>query len=413
MTSIITSPRIHNQPGPLRPRAWLTRALVDQVLAGVPVRALYPDGTVRGGGGPDDPALRIVRPVAFFDRLGRNPKIGLGEAYTAGDWTVAEGTDLGELLTPFAARLTALLPRPLTRLRGLVDQRVPRRLRNSLSGARANVSAHYDLSNELFARFLDPTMSYSCAVFDGQAPYGAQSLETAQRRKIDRILDLAGVTEGTRLLEIGIGWGALAIAAARRGALVTGVTLSSEQLDLATKWVADAGLGDRVEVRLQDYRAVQGEFDAIVSVEMIEAVGEEYWPTYFAALDRLLAPGGTIALQAILMDHDRMLATRNSFSWIQKYIFPGGLIPSRRAIEESLAANTELRIVADDRFGPHYAETLRRWRRRFEEQWPQLRRFGFDERFRRTWEFYLAYCEAGFASGYLDVGQLQLVRGSR
>lgn len=134
MTSIITSPRIHNRPGPLRPRAWLTRALVDRVLAGVPVRALYPDGTVRGGGGPDDPALRIVRPVAFFDRLGRNPKIGLGEAYTAGDWTVAEGTDLGELLTPFAARLTALLPRPLTRLRGLVDQRVPRRLRNSLSG---------------------------------------------------------------------------------------------------------------------------------------------------------------------------------------------------------------------------------------------------------------------------------------
>ncbi|WP_328521627.1 cyclopropane-fatty-acyl-phospholipid synthase family protein [Kribbella sp. NBC_00359] len=413
MTSIITSPRIHNQPGPLRPRAWLTRALVDQVLAGVPVRALYPDGAVRGGGGPDDPALRIVRPVAFFERLGRNPKIGLGEAYTAGDWTVAEGTDLGELLTPFAARLTALLPRPLTRLRGLVDQRVPRGLRNSLSGARANVSAHYDLSNELFARFLDPTMSYSCAVFDGQPPYGAQSLETAQRRKIDRILDLAGVTEGTRLLEIGIGWGALAIAAARRGALVTGVTLSSEQLDLATKWVADAGVGDRVELRLQDYRSVQGEFDAIVSVEMIEAVGEEYWPTYFAALDRLLAPGGTIALQAILMDHDRMLATRNSFSWIQKYIFPGGLIPSRRAIEESLAANTGLRIVADDRFGPHYAETLRRWRRRFEDQWPQLRQFGFDERFRRTWEFYLAYCEAGFAAGYLDVGQLQLARGSR
>ena len=146
---------------------------------------------------------------------------------------------------------------------------------------------------------------------------------------------------------------------------------------------------------------------------MIEAVGAEYWPTYFAALDRLLAPGGTIAVQAILMDHDRMLATRNSFSWIQKYIFPGGLIPSRRAIEESLAANTGLRILADDRCGPHYAETLRRWRRRFEEQWPQLRRSGFDETFRRTWEFYLAYCEAGFASGYLDVGQLQLARGAR
>ncbi len=191
------------------------------------------------------------------------------------------------------------------------------------------------------------------------------------------------------------------------------MTLSSEQLDLATRWVVEAGLGDRVELRLQDYRSVRGEFDAIVSVEMIEAVGEEYWPTYFAALDRLLAPAGTIALQAILMDHDRMLATRNSFSWIQKYIFPGGLIPSQRAIEENLAANTGLRIVADDRFGPQYAETLRRWRHRFEEQWSQLRRLGFDETFRRTWEFYLAYCEAGFASGYLDVGQLQLARGPR
>jgi len=385
---------------------------VDRILSGLPVRAFYPDGTVRGAGGPDDPALRIVRPAAFFDRLGRNPKIGLGEAYMAGDWTVAEGTDLGELLTPFAVRLTTLLPGPLTSLRRLVDQRIPDRLRNTLSGARSNVHAHYDLSNDLFAGFLDPTMSYSCAVFGGPPPYDAQSLEDAQRRKIERILDLAGVTRDTRLLEIGIGWGALAIAAARRGAHVTGVTLSSEQLELAQRRVVEAGLGDRVELRLQDYRAVQGTYDAIVSVEMIEAVGAEYWPAYFGTLDRLLTPGGSIALQAILMDHDRMLATRNSFSWIQKYIFPGGLIPSRRAIEESLAT-TGLRIVADERFGLHYAETLRRWRRRFDEQWPRIRTLGFDESFRRMWELYLAYSEAGFASGYLDVGQLQLVRGPR
>jgi cyclopropane-fatty-acyl-phospholipid synthase len=352
----------------------------------------------------------MVRPDKLFDRLGHYPKMALGEAYMAGDWTVAEGTDLAELLTPFAARVTNLLPRWATILRGVVDQRIPSRLRNSLTGARDNVSAHYDLGNELFTRFLDPTLSYSSALFDESAPFTSQDLEAAQHRKIDRILDLAGVGSGTRVLEIGTGWGELAIAAARRGAHITSVTISANQVDLARERVTSAGLGDRVDLRMQDYRLVQGEFDAIVSVEMIEAVGEEYWPTYFATLDRLLAPGGRIALQAILMDHDRLLATRNSFSWIQKYIFPGGLIPSQRAIEDTVAAHTGLRLTAQHRFGPHYAETLRRWRRAFATRWPEIRPHGFDETFRRMWEFYLAYSEAGFVSGYLDVCRLQLAR---
>jgi cyclopropane-fatty-acyl-phospholipid synthase len=395
---------------PLCVRAWIARLIVDRILDQVAVRAIYPDGTVRGGGGPDAPVLRIVRPGSMFERLAHNPKIGLGEAYMAGDWTAADGTDLGDLLTPFATRVAQLVPPALLRFRRIVDRRLPRRQRNTPTGARDNISAHYDLSNALFGAFLDPGMTYSSALFDHDVPLADQELEAAQNRKVERILDLAGVGPGSRVLEIGTGWGTLAIAAARRGAQVTGITLSAEQLQLAEKRVADAGPADRVDLRLQDYRAVTGSYDAVVSVEMIEAVGEEYWPDYFRTLDRLLAPGGKIALQAILMDHDRLLATRHSYGWIQRYIFPGGLIPSRTAIDETVARHTTLTVDDDYRFGKDYAETLRRWRRQFAANWQTVRAEGFDESFRRAWEYYLAYSEAGFASGYLDVGQLLLSR---
>ncbi len=391
-------------------RARITRLIVDRTLDQVPVRAVYPDGTVRGGGGPDAPVLRIVRPDSLFERLAHNPKIGLGEAYMAGDWVAGHGTDLGDLLTPFAARVAQLVPPYLLRFRRVVDRRIPRLRRNTPTGARENISAHYDLSNALFGAFLDPGLTYSSALFDHDVPLATQDLEEAQSRKVELILDLAAVGPGSRVLEVGIGWGTLAIAAARRGAQVTGITLSTEQLLLAQKRVADAGLVDRIDLRLQDYRMVTGSYDAVVSVEMIEAVGEEYWPEYFRTLDQLLAPGGRVALQAILMDHDRMLATRNSYSWIQKYIFPGGLIPSRAAIDETVARHTTLTVDDDHRFGADYAETLRRWRRRFVANWHVVRAEGFDESFRRAWEYYLAYSEAGFASGYLDVAQLRLRR---
>lgn len=401
------------RPFPVRTRAArarLAKMLTDRVVAALPVRVSYPDGAVLGGGGPGAPTLQVVRPAALFDRLGHHPKIGLGEAYMAGDWRAADGTDLAELLTPFGRRLSGLLPRPLMRLRGLIDQPLPGRQRNTLAGSRANISAHYDFSNDLFARFLDPSMTYSSALFDSAAPFAGQSLEAAQHRKNERVLDLAEVRSGTRVLEVGTGWGALAIAAARRGAQVTSVTLSAEQLALACRRVEQAGVSHLVELRLQDYREVRGSFDSVISVEMIEAVGEEYWPAYFCALDRLLAPGGTMALQAILMAHDRLIATRNSFGWVQKYIFPGGLIPSARAIEDTLAEHTGLRVVTRQDFGEHYAETLRRWREAFASEWPAIRALGFDETFRRAWEFYLAYSQAGFASGYLDVAHLQLIR---
>jgi cyclopropane-fatty-acyl-phospholipid synthase len=412
-STAIRWPSINHPPrAPLA--ATIARLLFERAVRRVPVQVTYPNDEERGPGrsvAGDSPSFEMVRPSAFFARLGRDTKIGFGEAYMAGDWRAGAGTDLADLLTPFAARLTRLVPQPLQRLRTIVDKRVPPSQENTLHGSRENISAHYDLSNDLFEAFLDPTMSYSGAWFDESEPVvTATRLEEAQLRKIDGVLDYAGVRAGTRLLEIGTGWGALAVRAAERGARVTTVTISAEQLAFAAERVADAGLSDRVDLRLQDYREVEGEFDAIVSVEMIEAVGEAYWPTYFATLDRLLAPGGKVSIQAITMAHERVLATRRSFSWIQKYIFPGGIIPSLQSIDETLAAHTRLRVTKRREMGAHYARTLHLWRDRFNEQWPRVRQLGFDETFRRMWEFYLAYCEAGFRTGYLGVSQLQITR---
>jgi cyclopropane-fatty-acyl-phospholipid synthase len=392
-------------------RAVVARLIFERAVAQVPVRVTYPDGRVLGGGSPASPEFEVVRPAAFFARLGGDAKIGFGEAYMAGDWRAGSGTDLADLLTPFATRLTTLIPPALQRLRVFADRRVPPGHENTLGGSRTNIAAHYDLSNDLFAAFLDPTMSYSSAWFDGSEPIAAATrLEAAQLRKTDGILDLAGVRAGTRVLEIGSGWGSLALRAAQRGAHVTTITLSREQMLLARERVEAAGLSGLVEVRVQDYREVDGEYDAIVSVEMIEAVGEAYWPAYFATLDRLLAPGGRVAIQAITMDHERFLATRRSFSWIQKYIFPGGIIPSLQAIDDALAAHTTLRVTRQRELREHYARTLRLWRERFCDQWPRIHAHGFDETFRRMWEFYLAYSEAGFRSGYLGVSQFQMTR---
>lgn len=227
-------------------------------------------------------------------------------------------------------------------------------------------------------------------------------------RKIDGVLDHAGVRQGSRVLEIGTGWGALAIRAAERGATVTSLTISEQQRKLALDRVRDAGLHDRVTVELRDYREEHGQYDAVVSVEMIEAVGAEYWPEYFSVLDRVLAPGGRVGLQAITMPHDRMIACKATYSWIHKYVFPGGLIPSVRSIEESVRDHTRLRIVETRSFGHDHAETLRRWRDTFLTRWDEVAELGFDDTFRRMWEFYLAYSEAGFRVGYLGVQQFAM-----
>ena len=386
-------------------RARIAEAIFRRAVAPLPVRVVLPDGRVFGSGGKGAPVMRLVRPSTFYARLGADVKIGFGEAYMTGDWTTGSDTDLADLLTAFAARLTRLVHPALQRLRHLVERTQPAHEENSKQNSRSNISRHYDLSNDLFEAFLDETMTYSSAWFEP-----GDDLQGAQLRKIDGILDLARVRSGMHVLEIGSGWGALAIRAAReRGARVTTLTLSTEQQALARKRAEAAGVGDQVEVRLQDYRDVTGRFDAVVSVEMIEAVGEQFWPTYFASLDQRLKPGGRVGLQAITMAHDRLLATRRGYTWIHKYVFPGGIIPSLRAIEDTLAAHTALSLVERRELGPHYARTLEQWRERFVANWDQLQG-AFDETFRRMWEFYLAYCEAGFRTGYLGVSQLGLAR---
>ncbi|WP_232021659.1 MULTISPECIES: SAM-dependent methyltransferase [Pseudonocardia] len=385
-------------------KARIAESLFRNAVRSLPVRVVLPGGERIGAGGPDSPVMRIERPAAFFARLGANSKIGFGESYMVGDWTT---TDLPGLLTPFAARLSTLVPPTLQRLgRRFAEARQPSEEVNSLEGSRENIHRHYDLSNELFALFLDETMSYSSGWFAD----GSDDLVLAQQRKMDGVLDMAGVRDGMHVLEIGTGWGGLAVRAAQRGARVTTLTISQEQKDLAEQRIAEAGVADRVQVLLRDYREARGSYDAVVSVEMVEAVGEDYWPTYFAALDRLLAPGGRVGLQSITMPHERMVVSKDDYTWIHKYVFPGGLIPSVTSIEQNLAADTGLRIAERRSLGYDYARTLGHWRESFLDRWEDVAALGFDETFRRMWEFYLGYCEAGFRVGYLDVVQFSLQR---
>ncbi|MGW2592929.1 class I SAM-dependent methyltransferase [Streptomyces sp. NPDC001515] len=386
------------------PSAGAARTAVARVLVG---RALARLGLAAPGAGTAGPLLALHDPDAFHRRIGRDGLIGFGESYMAGEW---DSDDLAGVLTVLAGHVDELVPAPLRGLRGLWVSARPAADRNTRAGARANIGRHYDLSNDLFSAFLDPTLSYSSALFSA-FPARAEDLPEAQHRKIDRLLDLARVGDGTRLLEIGTGWGELALRAAARGARVTTLTLSAEQAGLARARIAAAGLSDRVDVLLRDYRDAEGRHDAVVSVEMIEAVGAEYWPSYFTALRRALAPGGRIALQSITMGHRQMLHTAATHTFISKYVFPGGLIPSRRALARHSAA-AGLTVAADHGYGPHYAETLRLWRERFAAARPAVTALGFDTVFQRMWEFYLAYSEAGFRSGYLDVRHLLLTEGT-
>lgn len=270
--------------------------------------------------------------------------------------------------------------------------------RNSRAGSRRNIMAHYDLGNDFYRAWLDPSMSYSAALY----PVGENaSLSMAQHAKYRRILDRLQAKAGERVLEIGCGWGGFAELAVADGLQLTGLTLSPAQLEWARKRVPQADL------RLQDYRDTQEKFDHVVSIEMFEAVGERWWPTYFSTVARALKPGGKAVIQSITLRDDLFPSYRRGTDFIQQYIFPGGMLPSRRVFRQA-AARQGLQVTDEFAFGLDYARTLAAWRASFEANWPQISQLGFDDTFRRLWRFYLCYCEAGFAAGNIDVVQFEL-----
>ena len=336
----------------------------------------------------------------------RRGDIGFAETFIEGRWTTP---DLAALLRLFIANRDAMESVIYGSWWGSLAARVRHLLnRNSRRGSRKNIHAHYDLGNAFYKLWLDETMNYSSALFEGDLE---RPMALAQQAKVRRALDECRLEPGARLLEIGCGWGALAEeAAVRRGAHVTGVTLSTEQLEFARARMGRLGATERVDLRLQDYRDIgDGPFDAIASIEMFEAVGREYWGSFFQTVRHQLRPGGRACIQTITIRDDLFERYAKSTDFIQQYIFPGGMLPSAQAFREE-ARKAGLEVVAELPFGRDYAETLRRWRRDFLARDGQVRQLGFDTRFMRIWEFYLAYCEAAFDTGNTDVIQFTLQR---
>ncbi len=385
---------------------------VFRVLARLSVGRLHvqlPDGSSVHFGAHDSSGphatIRMVNWHVCAAAL-KSGDIGFAESYIAGDW---QTPDLAALLRLFIANRDAIESVVYGSWWGSLLYRAKHLLhRNSRRGSKKNIHAHYDLGNPFYRLWLDETMNYSSAWFNGDR---TQDLPEAQQAKVLRALDECGLQPGQRLLEIGCGWGALAEAAATsRGAQVVGVTLSSEQLGWAQSRIVAARATEHVDLRLQDWRDIDDEpFDAIASIEMFEAVGREYWPSFFATLRNKLKPGGRACLQSITIRDDLFERYVQGTDFIQQYIFPGGLLPSPSEFRKAARA-AGLEVVNELAFGLDYAETLSRWRERFLAEERRVRLIGFDTRFVRTWEFYLAYCEAAFACGNTDVMQFTLRR---
>ena len=334
-------------------------------------------------------------------RLVTDGGIGFAEAYIDGDWDSEDPAKVVELAACNREAMTGtlaggLIARAVARLRHM-------RNANTRTRSKRNVRAHYDLGNDFYALWLDPSMTYSSGIYRE----GDSTLAAAQEEKYRCMLDLLEATPGQHILEVGCGWGSFACFAARRGFRVTGVTLSREQFEWASAKVRAEGLDGRVDLRLVDYRELTGKFDQIVSIEMIEAVGEAYWPQYFRGLRTLLAPGGRAALQVITIDDVLFDEYRQDPDFIQTRVFPGGMLPSPDKLAQH-AAEAGFRVAASTRHGEHYARTLAEWRTRYRAALPRVEALGFDERFRRLWDFYLAYCEGGFRARSIDLYQVAL-----
>ncbi|PLX72382.1 MAG: DUF1365 domain-containing protein, partial [Desulfuromonas sp.] len=351
------------------------------------------------------PRLELqVNEFRFFRRIMTSGDIGFGEAYTDGDWTTP---DLPGLLTHLAKNESAMDDRSiLTSAVGRVINYLRHLQRpNTLKGSDRNIREHYDLSNDFFQALLDPTMTYSCALFDSDE----ESLEQAQINKYRTIIEKAGITADDHVLEIGCGWGGFALEAVRQtGCRVTGITISREQLELAKQRVERAGLEDRIELKLCDYRHIDGTFDKIVSIEMLEAVGHSGLAPFFRSCGKALHPGGTAVIQVITISDESYDAYRLSSDWIRKHIFPGGHLPSVQIMKELVAKQQCLDFADLENFGNHYAETLDRWRKTLITKKQEILALGFDEAFIRKWEYYFSYCEAGFKSQKIDLAQLVL-----
>jgi cyclopropane-fatty-acyl-phospholipid synthase len=355
-----------------------------------------PDGSSRLFGEGEPGVTLVVHDEVVFQRILARGDIGFAEAYFDGQW---DSSDVTGLLRLFAANRDGLRRAVYGNWRQLLSARLRHWLnRNSRSGSKRNIMAHYDLGNAFYALWLDPTMSYSSAIYRA---HDGEDLSAAQQAKYRRILRRLQAVPGQSVLEIGCGWGGFAELAAADGLQVTGLTLSPAQLEWAQRRVPQADL------RLQDYRDLDERFDHVVSIEMFEAVGERWWPTYFRKIREALKPGGRAVIQSITIRDDLFDDYRKSTDFIQQYIFPGGMLPSRAAFRAA-AARHGLVVRNEYAFGEDYARTLAEWRHVFERNWPQIAALGFDETFRRLWRLYLCYCEAGFRAGNIDVVQFEL-----
>lgn len=377
---------------------WVARLVSDLKVGHLTIET--PTGArVEGKGEIDGPrATLVLHKWRTMRRLMFGGDVGFAEAYMDGDWSTP---DLAVLIEFAVLNENALgdvtagrrFTRLLHRLRHILRA-------NTKNGSRRNIEAHYDLGNDFYKLWLDPSMTYSSALYASPK----QSLENAQENKLARIMDLLSLKGGERVLEIGCGWGRLAERlTTERNAHVTGLTLSPSQLAGAKERVAKAGAQDKTDLRLQDYRDVAEKFDRVVSIEMIEAVGEKYWPAYFGKIAAVLKPGGRAVLQVITIADERFEFYRRNADFIQRYIFPGGMLPSPTAMLEQIK-QAGVKFVSLENFGESYARTLNEWNRRFQRAWPAIEAMGYSHKFKRTWEYYLSYCEGGFRSGAIDVG---------
>jgi len=361
-----------------------------------------PDGRIMrmGGREPGPAAAMTVYNYGFAYRLVNGGDIGIAEAYLNRDW---DTPDLTQFLYLFCVNHDLiqgmLADKPLVRLVQMIRHWFNRNTRRQ---AKKNIYAHYDIGNAFYSAWLDSSMTYSSALFEDDTA----DLTSAQKNKYRRLAEAIDLRPGQKLLEIGCGWGGFAEYVARTfGARVVGLTISREQRDFAQRRIHEAGLAEKVEIRLQDYRDERDQYDRIASIEMIEAVGEQFWPKYFSQIADRLKAGGLAGIQAITIQDSMFQSYRREVDFIQRYVFPGGMLPSPQVLK-TLGERFGIPVIRERIFGQDYAKTLATWRNNFRAAWPSLKPLGFDDRFQRLWEYYLAYCEAGFLSGNIDVRQV-------